>query len=180
MEFKKIVKEKRTELSLTQEQLAEVLLVSSKTISNWETGKTMPDIDSLIRFSRLFNVSLDNLLLEGSELVENVKEQAELTATRHLLATASVTNFVFLFIVIATHFFPATFGELSLPIVFALVVGEVANLFAILHFSTKIVGLTHQPAKQLEKRVVLGAVIGILIMLIVVVITALSSKHLFY
>jgi len=60
---------------LTQEQVAEKIFVSRKTISNWETGKTIPDIDSVIRLANLFNLSLDNLLLEGSDIVENIKKQ---------------------------------------------------------------------------------------------------------
>lgn len=74
MTIGKILKEKRTESQLTQEQLAEKIFVSRKTISNWETGKTTPDIDSLIRLANLFDLSLDNLLLEGSEVVEKINK----------------------------------------------------------------------------------------------------------
>lgn len=78
MEIGKMLKEKRAEHELTQEQLSEKIFVSKKTISNWETGKTTPDIDSLIRLANLFDLSLDNLLLEGSEVVENIKNNLEL------------------------------------------------------------------------------------------------------
>lgn len=74
MIISKMLKEKRSEYELTQEQLSEKIFVSRKTISNWETGKTTPDIDSLIRLADLFNLSLDNLLLEGSDIVENIKK----------------------------------------------------------------------------------------------------------
>lgn len=67
-----MLKEKRKEHQLTQEQLAEKVYVSNKTISNWETGKTKPDIESLILLAKLFHLSLDNLLLEGSEMVESL------------------------------------------------------------------------------------------------------------
>ncbi|MDM7545323.1 helix-turn-helix transcriptional regulator, partial [Lactococcus lactis] len=43
---------------VTNVELANQLLVSSKTISNWETGKTTPDIDNLIRIASLFQISL--------------------------------------------------------------------------------------------------------------------------
>ncbi|MGF2143557.1 helix-turn-helix domain-containing protein [Vagococcus fluvialis] len=49
MENNKLLKQKRIENKMTQEELDEELYVSSKTISNWETGKTTPDLDSLIR-----------------------------------------------------------------------------------------------------------------------------------
>lgn len=41
-------------------QVAESLLVSRQTISNWENGKSLPDIVSVIRMSELYNVSLDD------------------------------------------------------------------------------------------------------------------------
>jgi len=75
MTISESLKEKRKEYQLTQEQVAEKIFVSRKTISNWETGKTIPDIDSVIRLANLFNLSLDNLLLEGSDIVENIKKQ---------------------------------------------------------------------------------------------------------
>ena len=64
-----MLKETWSEYELTQEQWAEKIFVSRKTISNWETVKTTPDIDSLIRLADFFNLSLDNLLLEGSDIV---------------------------------------------------------------------------------------------------------------
>lgn len=70
-----MLKEKRKEYQLTQEQVAEKIFVSRKTISNWETGKTIPDIESVIRLANLFELSLDNLLLEGSDVVKNIKKQ---------------------------------------------------------------------------------------------------------
>ncbi|QQK08353.1 helix-turn-helix transcriptional regulator [Miniphocaeibacter halophilus] len=65
MEIKNILKDRRKKLNLTQEQVAEKIFVSKKSVSNWETGRTTPDIDSLIRIAKLYDLSLDNLLLEG-------------------------------------------------------------------------------------------------------------------
>ena len=51
MDLQKIgnfLKELRKEKNLTQEQLAETLNVSRRTISRWETGSNMPDLDLLI------------------------------------------------------------------------------------------------------------------------------------
>ena len=69
---------------VTNVELANQLLVSSKTISNWETGKTTPDIDNLIRIASLFQISLDNLLTEGSEVVENIKKKAEINNLKNI------------------------------------------------------------------------------------------------
>ena len=50
---------------MTQEQLAEKLNVSRQTVSKWEAGTTLPDLESIIKIVKIFHVSLDDLLLEG-------------------------------------------------------------------------------------------------------------------
>lgn len=57
----------RTNVNLTQEQVAETLGVSRQTISNWENEKTYPDIKSIVILSDLYNVSLDYLLKDKEE-----------------------------------------------------------------------------------------------------------------
>ena len=47
LELKDIILQKRKEKNMTQEQLAEQLNVARQTVSKWETGETIPDIDSL-------------------------------------------------------------------------------------------------------------------------------------
>lgn len=93
-----ILKEKRKEYQLTQEQVSEKIFVSRKTISNWETGKTTPDIESLIRLANLFDLSLDNLLLEGSDIVEKIKKQQKFSALSKWYALFTVIFFIFLLI----------------------------------------------------------------------------------
>ena len=56
---------------MTQEQLAEKLNVSRQTISKWESGGTSPDLESIVKVSKIFHVSLDDLLMEGDADVEN-------------------------------------------------------------------------------------------------------------
>ena len=60
------IKQARLETKMTQEYAAQELGVSRQTISNWENGKTYPDIVSVIRMSELYQVSLDHLL-KGKE-----------------------------------------------------------------------------------------------------------------
>ena len=47
---------------MTQEQLGERLGVTNKTISRWETGKYMPDIDKLQELSAILGISINELL----------------------------------------------------------------------------------------------------------------------
>lgn len=56
------LKEQRARLGMSQEQLAEAIFVSRQTISNWETDRTYPDVQSLLLLSNLFEVSIDELI----------------------------------------------------------------------------------------------------------------------
>lgn len=49
----------------SQEELAEKLGISRQSVSKWETGESMPDLDKIIRMSELWNVSTDYLLKES-------------------------------------------------------------------------------------------------------------------
>ncbi len=70
MELGKQIKKYRSELSLSQEALAEKIYVSRQTVSNWENDKNYPDINSLLRLSEVFQVSVD-ILIKGD--VEKMK-----------------------------------------------------------------------------------------------------------
>src|SRR5699024_1841387 len=73
MELSEKLRAARTQAGLTQEQAAEELLVSRQTVSNWETGKTYPDIVSVVKMSDLYGVSLDGLLKEKEEVSDYVR-----------------------------------------------------------------------------------------------------------
>lgn len=67
----------RNENNLTQEALGEKLGVTNKTISRWENGHYLPDIEMLQLLSKEFNVSI-NELITGERIQENeYKEKAE-------------------------------------------------------------------------------------------------------
>lgn len=76
MEINKQIRKYRSELNLSQEELAEKIFVTRQSVSNWETGKTYPDINSLILLSSLFGVSLD-ILIKGDleKMKEEIKKQ---------------------------------------------------------------------------------------------------------
>ena len=67
------IRNARSDAGLTQEKAAEALGVSRQTISNWENGRTYPDIVSVIKMSDLYSVSLDRLLKEKP--AENAGEE---------------------------------------------------------------------------------------------------------
>ena len=64
MTFGKTLKERRSQLDLTQQEVAKKLYISRQTISNWENGKSYPDLDlSALLASLLFISYLPYLLL---------------------------------------------------------------------------------------------------------------------
>ena len=62
MELSGQIKKYRGEKGWNQEALAEKAYVSRQTVSNWENGKSYPDVHSLLILSGLFGVSLDELV----------------------------------------------------------------------------------------------------------------------
>lgn len=76
MKIGKKLKDARQAQGYSQEVLAEKLYVSRQTISNWENDKTYPGIESLLRISELFQVSLDDLVKgDVSHMKEEVSTQ---------------------------------------------------------------------------------------------------------
>lgn len=68
MTFGKKLKGLRNDQGLTQDELAEKLYVTRTAISKWETGKGFPGIDSLKEISRLFKISIDDLISDDDAL----------------------------------------------------------------------------------------------------------------
>ena len=77
MEIEKKLKAARLNAGMTQEQVAEKIMVSRQTISNWETGKSLPDIISIINMSDLYQISLDELLKGDRKMKEKIKKDIE-------------------------------------------------------------------------------------------------------
>ena len=74
------IKKYRSELSMSQDELAEKIFVSRQSISNWENDKTYPDIKSLLLLSDVFQVSLDQLIKGDLEIMKKEISTQELTS----------------------------------------------------------------------------------------------------
>lgn len=77
MDQKKIggfLKMLRKEKGLTQEQLAEILNVSGRTVSRWETGTNLPDLSILIQLAEYYNIEIKELL-NGERKSENMDNE---------------------------------------------------------------------------------------------------------
>lgn len=57
----------RTELNISQKELAQAISISKSTIGMYEQKRRLPDVDTIIKLSSFFNVSTDYLLLDNYE-----------------------------------------------------------------------------------------------------------------
>lgn len=131
------LRECRKEKGITQEQLAEMLGVTNRSVSQWENGSNLPDLDILIEMADYYDVELRELL-DGErksekmnrELEETVLKVAEysnedkikLTKRMHLLFiggfVAAVTYMILLFTDRSDNFL----GGLCLGITFGMMI----------------------------------------------------------
>lgn len=84
MDQKKIgsfLKELRKEKDITQEQLAEKINVSGRTVSRWETGSNMPDISLLAELAEFYDVSIPEII-DGERKSENMNEEVKETVLK--------------------------------------------------------------------------------------------------
>lgn len=104
------LKELRQEKQITQEQLAEQMGVSRRTVSRWETGNNLPDLSVLVELSDYYNVDLNEIfrgerrseimdtelkdtLMQAAEYTEGIKKK--IVRRMHLLFICGCIAFVF-------------------------------------------------------------------------------------
>ena len=75
------LKELRKEKGITQEQLAEQLNVSRRSVSRWETGSNLPDVDILIEMADYYEVDLRELI-DGERKSEKMNEEMKETVLK--------------------------------------------------------------------------------------------------
>ncbi len=80
--------ELRKEQGLTQEALGEKIGVTNKTVSRWENGNYLPPVEMLQELSKLYSVSINELLCGEHIATENYQEKAEETLSS-ILASSS-------------------------------------------------------------------------------------------
>lgn len=76
MKIGAFIKTQRTELNMTQKELAEKIGCTDKAISRWETGKGLPDMSFIIPLSKELNVSINELLM-GEKLISETATPEE-------------------------------------------------------------------------------------------------------
>lgn len=83
MKINQIIRQKRKELSLTQEQVADFLGISTPAVNKWEKGSTYPDITLLPALARLLQIDLNTLMSFNDDLtdveIENFVDEIDKT-----------------------------------------------------------------------------------------------------
>lgn len=101
--FGKTLAKLRKERKLTQQELADLLHVTNKTISKWETNTTAPDIDTLKRISQVLNVPVD-VLLGNSKLTIPGNNKHKITKKKIVLILSLLLVSIFLIYYLASNF----------------------------------------------------------------------------
>ena len=95
MEIEKKLKDVRMQAGLTQEQVAEKIMVSRQTVSNWENGKSLPDIVSIMSLSDLYQISIDELLKGDKRMKEKIEKDANIAkANKSVILTTAIITLV--------------------------------------------------------------------------------------
>lgn len=87
----------RKQHGLSQDDFANLFNVSRQTISNWENGKSLPDIISIIKMSELYGLSLDEMMKGDKALLKKVERDAAAAK-----AEKKIIKFAWISIVIGT------------------------------------------------------------------------------
>lgn len=99
MSLGKRIQKLRKEKHMTQEQLADLLLVSRQAISKWESDLNEPDIKTLIKLSEIFQISIDELI-KGNEIeIKENKKSDDNNLNQEILMTNKKNHRLLIFIV---------------------------------------------------------------------------------
>jgi transcriptional regulator with XRE-family HTH domain len=107
MNIGKEIKVRRTELNLTQEDLAKKLNVSRTAISNWEQQRNYPDIELLVTISDELDISLDKLLRGDSKMVKELSLDYKKKKRYKIL----IPIFIFIIIILSGYIYAITNTE---------------------------------------------------------------------
>ncbi|WP_299515967.1 helix-turn-helix domain-containing protein [uncultured Rummeliibacillus sp.] len=116
MEISDKLKTLREKNNLRQADVADYLSVSRKTISGWENQRSFPDINSLVRLSKLYSISLDDLL-DDEQMLEHYQEQDNHEKRIYYIFVASyIFNWIFLILGFLRYFEIITFIKITIPL----------------------------------------------------------------
>ena len=176
----------RNEKHLSQEQLAEKLNVSSRSVSRWENGNTMPDISLIIELADFYDIDIRELLngeRESEKMDKDMKETLDMVSdysaaekkkmVRDLITYTGATTIVFCALALINFldlikinpvFESVSIGCISLGFVYS-----ICSIVKILQINDRI-------DKDLRKKLKISAiVVGVIALVFSVVVSMWSS-----
>nr|WP_317378783.1 helix-turn-helix transcriptional regulator [uncultured Faecalimonas sp.] len=99
MTVAEMIKQTRTTSNMTQEEYGLKLGVSRQTVSSWENGRSMPDLQMLIDICNIYHISLDKLLNEDNKFVNKVDFYGRIGKILKLVSVCAILV-VILFVII--------------------------------------------------------------------------------
>ncbi len=112
MNISERLKEARKNAGMSQDQVAEKIMVSRVTVSHWENGRSLPDIVSLINLSDLYCVSLDELVKGDPKMTKKVKKDAgDSRNNKRLIRTTAILVTAVLLVYLISVFIGGSFMD---------------------------------------------------------------------
>jgi transcriptional regulator with XRE-family HTH domain len=102
MTFYEKIRQCREQLCLSQEDIAERLRISRQAVSKWERGINEPDIETIVRLSDIYGVTIDSLLREDLSVVR--KLAAKERSYKKLLFAAAALGAIALLMLLTVSF----------------------------------------------------------------------------
>lgn len=118
MELNTQIKKYRTDMNLSQEELADKIFVTRQTISNWENNKNYPDIHSLLLMSSLFGVTLDQLI-KGD--LDKMRQEIQMKEIQKMNRDSWIFSCLLILTIISIaplFYFFGTYGLLGITMLF--------------------------------------------------------------
>ena len=181
------LKRLRNEKELTQEQLAEKLGVSNKTVSRWETGNNLPDIGMLIQLSEFYDIDIREIIDGGrkseimnAEMKDTLEKVAEYSEyEKEIIITRMKRNSIIVLISLIFVYVIAISSDL--PNIFVLVqfVGIVLALGATIEnilYATRKKKTIGEDGSRLNGKFVWPVVIVCVLALLIVVVALIGLK----
>ena len=194
MEISTQIKKYRNAMELSQENLAEKIYVTRQTISNWENGKSYPDIHSLLLLSSLFDISLDQLIKGDIEIMKKEINKADVAEFNWFSKIFSILFIVSMIAFVPLIVFLRIYGAVIWSVLYLITLGFGIKVEKLkknndLHTYREIVAFSEgkcldeiQKQREIGKRPyqavlkpIMGAAIGIIIVVISLIVMELRK-----
>lgn len=128
--FSDKLKKLRLSKNLTQDQLAKLIYVSRSAVTKWEQNRGFPNIDALQRISKIFEVSIDDLLSDKElKILEVTNNKKKISLQRKIIISLSILTAIILiaFITLTVIYHPRTISKYVKSNSYNLVKIEIVN-----------------------------------------------------